>query len=254
MIRSSGIPLLLFISVYLAGCQTTGQQVDIPQRSNAVAEANYNLGVAYLEQKEYESALKKLNKSLAADSNYAPTHNAMGLLHQQIGNMEKAEEYYKRAVSIAPNNGVILNTYGSFLCQQGRYEDAEVVFLQAATNGLYEEPEIAYTNAGTCALENDRTEIAETYFRNALEQNPKVPVALLQMATLSYDQGKYLPARAYIQRYSAVARHTPRSLWLGIRIERELGDKNALSSYALTLRNRFPDSEEARLLNESGLK
>lgn len=254
MISQFRIPVLLSAALCLAACQTTGQQVDLPQRSNAIAEANYNLGVAYLEQKDYESALEKLNKSLAADSNYAPTHNAMGLLHQQLGKMEKAEEYYKRAVSLAPNNGVILNTYGSFLCQQGRYEEAESVFLQAANNRLYEEPEIAYTNAGTCALENGRTEIAETYFRNALKKNPKVPVALLQMATISYNQGKYLPARGYIQRYSDVSRHTARSLWLGIRIEKELGDKNTLSSYALTLRNRFPDSEEARLLNESGLK
>ena len=254
MIRRVVITCLLLVPLFLAGCQTTGRNVEVSQRSNAVAEANYNLGVAYLNQGDYESALKKLNKSLAADPDYAPTHNAMGLLHQQLGKLEKAEEYYRKAVSKAPNNGVILNTYGTFLCQQGRYEEAESIFLQAANNRLYEEPEIAYTNAGTCALGNGRPGVAETYFREALARNPKLAQALVQMAALSFEKGEYLDARAYIQRYSEVARHTPRSLWLGIRIENELGGKDALSSYALTLRNRFPDSEEARLLNESGLK
>ncbi len=74
------------------------------------------------------------------------------------------------------------------------------------------------------------------------------------MSDLSYNQGNYLSARGYLQRYLEIANHTPISLWLGIRIERELGDKNALSSYALSLRNNFPDSKEARLLQESGAK
>jgi type IV pilus assembly protein PilF len=37
-------------------------------------------------------------------------------------------------------------------------------------------------------------------------------------------------------------------LWLGVRIERRLGDRNSEASYALQLRNRFPDSREARAL------
>jgi len=38
---------------------------------------------------------------------------------------------------------------------------------------------------------------------------------------------------------------------LGIRIERELGDKNAVSSYELLLRNQFSESEEAKLLSQA---
>ena len=78
--------------------------------------------------------------------------------------------------------------------------------------------------------------------------------ALIQMGQISYDQGNYLSARGYLQRYLEVARHTPASLWLGIRVEKELGDKDTLSSYALLLRNNFPDSDEAALLRQSGLR
>jgi type IV pilus assembly protein PilF len=74
------------------------------------------------------------------------------------------------------------------------------------------------------------------------------------MAELSYDQGEYISARGYLQRYLELTTHTPKSLWLGIRIEQELGDKNAVSSYALLLRNNYPDTKEAALLNETGTR
>jgi type IV pilus assembly protein PilF len=54
-----------------------------------------------------------------------------------------------------------------------------------------------------------------------------------------------------LQRYLEVGAHTAQSLWLGIRIERELGDRDALASYSLQLEKSYPDSEEARLLLES---
>ena len=93
------------------------------------------------------------------------------------------------------------------------------------------------------------TEQAEKYFREALEKNPRIPLALLQMASITYDSGRHLPARGYIQRFAEIARHNPRSLWLGILIERELGDRDAEASYALSLEKNFPDSKEAGMLS-----
>ena len=94
-------------------------------------------------------------------------------------------------------------------------------------------------------------ESAEAHFRAALQINPRIAAALFQMATISYDLERHLPARAYLQRYLEIGAHTPQSLWLGIRIERVLGDKDALASYALQLEKEHPDTEEARLLLEA---
>jgi type IV pilus assembly protein PilF len=132
-----------------------------------------------------------------------------------------------------------------------RYEEADENFLQAANNPLYATPELAYNNAGTCALNNGQTELAENYFNEALRRNAGLGPALIQMSGISYEQGKYMPARGYLSRYLQSNRHTSKSLWLGIQIERELGDKNAVSSYALLLRNQFSESEEAKSLSQS---
>jgi type IV pilus assembly protein PilF len=248
---------LILVVHGLGGCaQIMGPDgtLSTSTRSNDVAEANLNLGIAYMQRGDYEKALDKLNKALAADTHHTPTYNALGLLYQKLGKPEEAEQYFKQALSINKNDAHTLNNYGQFLCANGRYEESQEAFLKAAANPLYELPEIPITNAGTCALENNQPDQAEQYFRNALEKNPRVAVALIQMCQISYDQGNYLSARGYLQRYLEVAKHTSQSLWLGIQIEQKLGDKNTLSSYALLLKNNFPNSNEAELLRESGIK
>jgi len=209
--------------------------------TNDVAAVNLNLGV-------YEKALSKLEKAREADENYPPTYNTLGVLYQRLGDKVKAEAYYQHALRLNSSDPPTLNNYGRFLCQEGRYDEAEATFLKAAQNPLYPTPEIALSNAGTCAMAEGNLESAERYFRSALEQNPRVAVALLQMAQISYTNASYLSARAYLQRYLEIGKHTAKTLWLGINIERELGDKNLLASYELLLKNKFPQSKEASLL------
>jgi type IV pilus assembly protein PilF len=245
---------IICIGFLLAACDQTytRQSVSPSTGSNAVAEANLNLGIEYMKRGNYDKALQKLKKAEAADPGYAPVQNALGLLYQRLGELEQAEQYFKHALSLSPNDSSTLNNYGLFLCQNNRYEEAQETLLKAANNPLYETPEVALTNAGTCALTAGRTDIAEGYFRDALKRNPRIPTALVQMAEISYKQGKHLQTRGYLQRYLAVAKHTPKTLWMGINIEQILGDKNALSSYKLLLRNKFPNSKEARMLQDSG--
>jgi len=247
---------LVIISLSLAGCnQTTGsdgaESIRPSAGTNDIAQSNLRLGIVYLKRGEYEKALDKLQKAEAADPRYPPTYNTLGVLHQQLGDKVTAEKYFKKALSLNSSDASTLNNYGQFLCQEARYDEAEEIFLKAAQNPLYSTPEIALSNAGTCAMAQSKLDIAETHFRNALEKNPRVAVALIQMSQISYENANYLSARAYLQRYLEISPHTAKSLWLGIRIERELGDKNTLSSYTLLLKNKFPDSREAALLKDS---
>lgn len=249
------IPVVTLL-LCLAGCNATTTSSTRPiQRTdnttNEVALANLRLGTAYMEQRNYEKSLEKLEKALQADPDYYATLNVMAILHQRMGRFEDAENYFKRALNVNPSESITLNNYGQFLCATGRLEESESVFVQAAENPLYSSPEIAYTNAGLCSLKNQQTDKAEEYFRLALEKNPNISPALIKMSEISLQKANYLSARAYLQRYSTNNAHTANSLWLGIQIERELGDKDAVSSYALQLRNNYPDSQEARLLRES---
>ena len=247
-------PILIIFGLAACNQFARNDQHTAPENSNELAVANLNLGVEYMQQHEYEKSLDKLNKALAADRNYIPTYNALGLLYQKLGKNEEADQYFRHALSIKASDPNTLNNYGQFLCSTKHYDEAQELFLKAAADPLYETPEFAITNAGICALNNNQPDVAESYFRKALDKNPRIPNALIQMAQLEYNSGNYLAARGYLQRYLDISRHTSASLWLGIQIEQKLGDKNTLASYVLLLKNNFPDTKEAGLLKESGLK
>jgi type IV pilus assembly protein PilF len=232
------------------GSSSGGNDLRTDPTTNEAATANLNLAVEYMRTGDMETALEKLDRAYDADPNYYFTHNIYGLLYQRLGRPELAEKHFKRAIALNSTDSGSKNNYGLFLCQNKRFAEAEQVFLSAAANPLYETPEVAWSNAGTCALMNGQIDAAERHFRQALTLNPEVPAALIQMAELSFTQQNFLSARGYLQRYQAVARHTPVSLLLGIRIERQLGDKNAVSSYELLLRNTFPDSAESKQINQ----
>jgi type IV pilus assembly protein PilF len=65
------------------------------------------------------------------------------------------------------------------------------------------------------------------------------------LAHLRYDAGDLANARKYYDTYRSVVRQqSARGLWLGVRLARESGQLNEESSYALALKNLYPDSVE----------
>lgn len=240
----------LAAGLVLGGC-SKGNVRDSNDTPDKLAEVNVQLGIGYMRDGNLDTALKKLQKAVSLDDSYAPAHDALGVLYERLGENAKAARHFSRAVSLDPSNSGMLNNYGQFLCQNGQPEKAQELFKKAVSNPLYASPEVAYTNAGLCALTQKDPKSAETHFRSALTRNPKFAPALYEMADLSYEHHNYLSARGYLQRYLDVTKPTPQSLWLGIRVERQLGNQNAVSSYSMLLKNKFPDSEETRALIES---
>lgn len=239
----------------LSACATTTAtdtlQTNAGDRPDTLAETNVKLGVGYLQQGRRDLALNKLQRALELSPNLASAHNAIAIVYDQLGQFDEAGQHYEKAVNLAPNDSDALNNYGTFLCKRGELVKAEQYFLRALENPLYTRPANTYENAGLCATRVPNTMKAEKYFRSALQLNPRLPGSLYQMSVISFDRGEYLQARAYFQRYAAIAKHNPQSLWLGVRIEQMLDDKNAASSYALQLRSSYPDSQEARLLQDT---
>ncbi len=228
----------------LSGCNQSN--VKRGDDKTSPAAANVELGVLYMREGKKNVAMDVLQKALKQDPNSADAHNAIGVLYESLGETDKADTHFKRALSLNSKDSQAHNNYGTFLCRNQRADEAEKHYLAAAANPLYETPELSYTNAGSCAYNAKDTAKAEQYWRKALELNAQFSPALLQMARLNVNQKNYMSARAYLQRFHAVARPSPESLWLGIQTERVLGDKNAEASYSMLLKNGFPDSPQAK--------
>ncbi len=209
------------------------------------------LAVVYMQRDQLAVALQNIKKSVSLDPNNGEAHNVMALIYGRIGETALAEKHFKRSKQLQPKNPYTLNAYGSFLCGQKRYKEADEQFKLALKNPLYTTPEVALTNAGICAMRANDNDLAEAYLRRALQRNSRFSMALFQLAQLSFDSGDSIAARGFLTRYHKVAKFTPQSLWLSIQVERKLGNRNAVASNSIQLRGSFPDSTEVKLLRDS---
>lgn len=212
------------------------------------AEINAELGMRYMQQGNLDVALKKLKRALEQDPGLAMAHHYMALLYERYDSDEEAERHFRKALSITPDDPSLKNNYGVFLCGRQRYQEAVDIFLEVAKSQYYSRPEDAYENAGLCALRIPDTANAEAYLRLALKFDPLRPVALFQMARLSFEQGRYFPARGFMQRFERVSPHSGESLLLAVKIEHELENDQAVANYMKMLRDNFPGTAE---LNEA---
>jgi len=215
------------------------------------ARVNLQLGAGYMRSGHYDVALDKLKKALSYDETLAEAHNAIGLLYEQTGENKLAEQHYRRALALDAEFIPAILNYGLFLCGNGRPEEGEQRFLQAAGNPKLAEPDRAYIAAGTCARMQGDAERAQTHLQAALALNPTAQRALWQLAELNHEEGNDLEARAFLARYHDVAGYSPASLWLGVGIETAIGNQQQRLAYADLLQARFADSAEARRLNRS---
>lgn len=242
--------LIAIILLPLLGCITEGEKRTSTIDPAEASQVNLNLGIGYIRQGRYDLAREKLEKALQQDPELAEAYSALALVYDNLGEPRSAEENFRTAVRLAPDNSSVLNTYAVFLCRQRRGEEAESYFLKAAQNPRYTTPEAALTNAGVCMLQMGNAEKAENYFRNALAKNARFADALFQMTQIAFGRDNLLQARAFLQRYLAAAPPNPQILWLGVRIEQGLGDDKAADRFAGELKSQFPESNEYSQLLE----
>jgi len=235
--------ILLPVVIFLNACAITPENQG-ESRDTKIAETNLHLGMGYMEQGKLNDALEKLLKAEDAQPGNAEVHSALALVYDQLQEYDKADHHYRRAINLNSEEGGNYNNYGAFLCRRGKYQQADKYFNKAIGTLHYKTPERALENAGVCAAKIPDLEKAEEYLRKALSMNDKLPLALAEMADLMFKKQNYLSTRAYLQRFGEVSKPTAQSLWLGIRTERKLGDKEAEANYANLLRSQYPDSLE----------
>lgn len=239
----SGTALFLLL---LAGCASSGAP---DGRTRNIAAAHTELAASYFERGQYSVALQELGIALQADDSYAPAYNVRGLVRMTLREDKQAEADFLHSLKLEPANAGTHNNYGWFLCQRGRPKDSIPQFMKALGDPLYNTPDLAYANAGICAHKAGDPVMAETYLQRALILHPEMPEALAGLATLAYANGNHAAAKSWLLRYLRTGRELDaEQLLLAVRIERQLGDRNASASFALQLRKRFPDSRETQLL------
>lgn len=210
------------------------------------ARIHTELGAMYFQGGSMSVALDELGIALTADPGYFQAYSIRGLVRAALKEYDKAEADFQRALNLAPNDPEVNNNYGWYLCDTGKERQSIAYFLNALKSPLYETPERAYANAGTCALKAGDLEGAQGYLLQALQMSRDGGMTpRLQMAKLLFKRGTFEEARVYLSdALKLMEPPTAEALWLGVRIERKLGNRSTEGSYASQLRSRYPASPE----------
>lgn len=238
--------MIALLLVSAAGCITTNETVFSGEASpEKVMEQRVALARQYIGEGNWSDAKRNLSIAYEIDPQAPEVHEAFALVYQSTGETELAEESFKRAISLDKNFSRARNNYAAFLASQERYGEAEKQLEYVVKDSLYTARPQAYVNLGLCRVQLFDPQGAEEAFVRALSMDRRSPIALLELAQLRFDAKDYDNAERYYGTYRTVVRQqTARGLWLGVRIARATGDRDAEGSYALALANRYPDSPE----------
>ena len=222
-----------------SGTETAGQ---------SRARIHTELAAGYFELGNYGVALQEANEALKSDPDFAPALNVLGLVYMELRDDRAAESNFQKALRVNPSDSDANNNYGWYLCLRKREQESIKYFLAALRNPLYTSPDKSWVNAGICARQSGDLSAADGYFQQALKIRPSQPQALFQLADMAYRRRSHPEAKSYLVRLLRDIEPTVETLWLALRVERGLGDRDAEASLGFQLRTKFPDSREARAL------
>ena len=231
------------IALSLSACISSTESVFTDKADpDKALEYRVELARKYIGEGDWENAKRNLRLATEIDPNNAEVYEAFALVYQSTGEFELAEDNFETAIRLDKGFSRARNNYAAFLYAQGRYKEAEAQLEVVVQDTLYKGRPRAFVNLGLCRVQNFDPQGAEEAFRRALTMDRTNTIALLELAQLRYDAGDYETAGRYYGTYRTVVRQqSARGLWLGIRLARQEGDRNAESSFALALANLYPD-------------
>ena len=244
------------ITLGLAGCGQTGHSLGGAGRtSDLVTESDetdnrrrarirLELATGYFQQGQTNVALDELKQAISADPSFADAYNLRGLVYLRLNDLPLAEESFRRALALNPRDPDVAHNYGWLLCQKARYSESSQLFAQAIANPTYGGKAKTMMTQGLCQVRAGQRAEAERSLLRSYELDPGNPVTAYNLASLLYERGDLQGSQLYIRRLNNGSLANAETLWLGIKTEHKLNNREAMLQLADQLRKRFGQSRE----------
>lgn len=219
------------------------------------ARLRLQLAMAYFDKGQMVDALDQIKLSINADPNLSDAYNLRGLVYMRLNKMELAEDSFRRALAYTASPASIQHNLGWLLCQRSRLPEAVQLFAEALANPTYTDKSKTWMTQGLCQQRYGNAVEAENSFMKSYELDPNNPISAYNLALLLFQSENYVKSQFYIRRLNNSEFSNAESLWLGIKVERQLRNTEALMQLGTQLKKRFPESREyaafeKRLFNE----
>jgi Tfp pilus assembly protein PilF len=164
--------------------------LDAAAKAPGESRVHHNLGAQYQGKGQARKAMEEYEKALSLHNSprkgeETATYFNLGNLHHELGDSDRAEYFYQKAVQVDPNCYPALNSLAVLYERQGRM-DAVLPLLRKA---LEVEPESSHAsfNLGLFYLKNGDPEKAVPFFNIAI-RDPGLRHSVLVSSGVAYKQ------------------------------------------------------------------
>lgn len=216
---------------------------------NAIKEAHYNLGIAYLEAGQYNRAVPEFEAAVKLDPNFISAHCALCRAYLEQDELEKAGTAITEALKLDANHqpalllsGTITEAYqdrGKAYLDDKRYTEAVAAFQKAITldADLGDSAEASdsgntyvYVHLGAAYIGMKAYQEAIEALQYAIAQDADLVDAHYNLGYAYVEQGAYDKAVPHLERAIAIAPHLKRAHYNLARAYRETGNLEAATN------------------------
>jgi type IV pilus assembly protein PilF len=249
-----GLSALLSLAVVLSACaparpvQQSGDETytasDMPPLRKR-ASNRLQLAVLYFQDGKPKFAMDEVKQAIQIDPDWYEPYWMRGLIQMQLNDLPAAEDSFRKALGMNPGSADLKHNYAVLLCKMQRYPEGLALFDTVLATPTYTQRVKTLMERGNCQLANKQAAAAQSSFMQAYDMEPGNPLVAVKLAQLLQSMGDAQAAQKYIRAVNNSDKATAESLWLGVRIERRLGNNGAVEQLGGQLRKRFADSREA---------
>lgn len=198
------IAITLIICLNLIFCASP--QKKIKQERENDPRYQYNLGLYYLNNSQFDEAIKYLSKCMELDPQHFLALNALGQANWMKGRLEVSVSYFQKCLEINPAFTEAHNNLGVSHQEMGFLDKAEQEFRRATADKNYGSRELPYYNLAKLYFEKGKLPEALDFVKKSIEINRTMSIAYNLMGTIYEKLENYEEA---IQSYKQALKLSP---------------------------------------------
>ena len=167
-------------------------------KNNVTADILHQYAILSSSLCDTDTAEKMLKKVIRMNPELAKAHKDLGIIYLNKRLFDYADEEFKEAMRLQPNDFEIIFEYGNFLYSISKNKEAEVYYAEA----LEIEPNnvLALTFMALNKLILNELDESKKYIMKALKNQPNHEYVLFCTGRILYARGEYEDAKTYLIR------------------------------------------------------
>lgn len=149
--------MIILLMILLSACQPRYERRLVPVPPRTVEALNHSqTALKYLHSGYTDKAQDQLELAFELAPENPLVLDTFGFFYEKTGRIAKADKYFNMAIALAPRSGAALNNYGAFLCRHGKYKKSLFYFHKALKTPHFSDTQQALANLNFCKQEMQR--------------------------------------------------------------------------------------------------